>query len=102
MTLIDLDSKLADLSIKTPIFQGEGFNCRTNRTNGDGSWSRYSIAKLGLRNSLSFSETKMTCFKSLSVAAQRKWIENQLQPGGATGNFHQKLKFTISGIHLAT
>ena len=40
-------------------FQGEGFNCRTNKTSGDGEWS--------------------------NVAAQRKWIENRLIPGAGKG-----------------
>ena len=43
---------IPNLLIKKLIFQGEGFNCRTNRTNGDGSWSRYSVAKLGVPHSL--------------------------------------------------
>ena len=40
-------------------FQGEGFDCRTNKTAGDGEWS--------------------------NVAAQRKWIENRLIPGAGKG-----------------
>ena len=39
--------------------QGEGFDCRTNKINGDGEWS--------------------------NVAAQRKWIENRLIPGAGKG-----------------
>ena len=46
--------------------QGEGFDCRTNKINGDGEWS--------------------------NVAAQKQWIENRLLPGagkGAQRSFHK-------------
>ena len=41
------------------LLQGEGFNCETNETSGDGSWS--------------------------NVAAQKDWILNQLVPERRTG-----------------
>ena len=52
--------------------QGEGYNCRTNKTNGDGEWS--------------------------NVAVQRRWIERRLVPGAGKGayfayKFHSCLSF---------
>ena len=41
------------------IFEGEGFNCATNETHGDGSWS--------------------------NVAAQKDWILDQILPERRTG-----------------
>ena len=41
------------------LLQGEGFNCETNETSGDGSWS--------------------------NVAAQKDWILDQLVPERRTG-----------------
>ena len=41
------------------LIQGEGFNCETNETSGDGSWS--------------------------NVAAQKDWILDQLDPERRTG-----------------
>ena len=43
-----------------PIPQGEGYNCQTNETSGDGSWS--------------------------NVASQRDWILDQMQPEKRTGS----------------
>ena len=40
-------------------FQGEGFDCRTNKTAGDGEWS--------------------------NVAVQRRWIQRRLVPGAGKG-----------------
>ena len=45
------------------VLKGEGYDCSTNTTNGDGQWS--------------------------SVATQRKWIWRQLHPG-AKGEIHLK------------
>ena len=50
----------------TVMFQGEGFDCRTNKTFGDGEWS--------------------------NVAAQRNWIENRLIPGAGKGATNITLK----------
>ena len=52
--------------------QGEGYDCRTNKTNGDGEWS--------------------------NVAVQRRWIERRLVPGAGKGayfayKFHSCLSF---------
>jgi len=44
------------------VLKGEGFDCRTNKTNGDGEWS--------------------------NVAEQRKWIENILIPGAGKGEIN--------------
>ena len=41
--------------------QGEGYNCITNKTAGDGEWS--------------------------NVAAQRRWIERRLVAGGGRGDY---------------
>ena len=41
--------------------QGEGYNCITNNTAGDGEWS--------------------------NVAAQRRWIERRLVAGGGRGDY---------------
>ena len=53
-----------DSNISLPMWwwlgvQGEGFDCRTNKINGDGEWS--------------------------NVAAQKQWIENRLIPGAGKG-----------------
>ena len=50
---------IRDVGYKLINSQGEGFDCRTNKINGDGEWS--------------------------NVAAQRKWIENRLIPGAGKG-----------------
>ena len=43
------------------LFQGEGFDCATNRSDGDGEWS--------------------------NVAFQHRWIMNQISLGGSKGVF---------------
>ena len=54
--------------------KGEGYNCRTDRTSGDGSWS--------------------------NVAAQRNWILKQLVPGGAKGTLSKsKLRWLHNLLH---
>ena len=47
------------IALQSPIRQGEGYNCQTNETSGDGSWS--------------------------NVASQRDWILDQMQPEKRTG-----------------
>ena len=57
--------------------QGEGYDCTTNKINGDGLWSRW------CHSSFVFSRKYFTL--TISVAAQHKWILRQLQPGGGKG-----------------